>query len=96
MIFVTEYFEHLDLGGRKGCFAYIDEADDGAVYARMMFYNNGKNTYNINICKDTDDEVIVPKRSHKGKRFPEYVKRVLNVLSRLVLPSIYYRECVIE
>ena len=93
---MTEYFEHLDLDGRRGCFAYIDEADDGAVYARMMFYNNGKNTYNINICKDTDDEVIVPKRSHKGKPFPIYVKRVLNVLSRLVLPSIYYKEVILK
>lgn len=94
---MTEYFEHLDLGGRKGCFAYIDEADDGAVYARMMFYNNGKNTYNINICKDTDNAVIVPKRSHKGKPFPEYVKRVrLNVLSRLVLPSLYYKEAILS
>ena len=68
----------------------------GKVFAEMVFVNNGTNTYHIGICKDTDDEVIVPQRSHKGKPLPDYVKRVLNVLSRLVLPSIYYKESVIE
>ena len=62
----------------------------------MSFVNNGTNTYTIGICKDTDDEVIVPQRSHKGKPLPNYVKRVLNVLSRLVLPSIYYKEVILK
>ena len=43
-----------------------------------------------------DDEVIVPKRSHKGKSFPDYVKKVLDVLSELVLPSIYYKEVILK
>ena len=88
------YTEYVDLGRCKECHICI-VALDGKVSARMTFYNKRKNTYNINICKDTDDEVIVPKRSHKGKPFPIYVKRVLNVLSRLVLPSIYYKESVL-
>ena len=58
-----------------------------------MYCSERKNTYNIFMYKDTDADVV--KVSHKGKRFPEYVKRVLNVLSRLVLPSIYYKECVL-
>ena len=66
--------------------------DDDTLYARMMFYNSGKSTYYIDVYKDTDEEVIVPKRSHKGKPFPDYVKRVLDVLSELVLPCVYYKE----
>ena len=63
----------------------------------MSFYNNGKNTYNIVIRKDTADDVVkVSHRLYKRKSFPEYVKRVLNVLSRLVLPSIYHKECVLS
>ena len=63
----------------------------------MSSYNNGKNTYNIVIRKDTADDVVkVSHRLYKRKSFPNYVKRVLNVLSRLVLPSIYYKECVFD
>lgn len=89
------YGECLDLGRNKECLVDITVVE-GKVSARMMFYNSGKSTYYINICKDTDDEVIVPLRSPNGKPFPEYVKRVLNALSELVLPSIYYKESVIE
>ena len=86
------YGERIDLGRRRECHICI-VALDGKVSARMTFYNNRKNTYDIFMCKDTDADVI--KVSHNGKRFPEYVKRVLNVLSRLVLPSIYYKESVL-
>ena len=85
------YGERIDLGRRRKCIVII-RVIDGKVFAEMTFYNNGKDTYNVIIYKDTDADVV--KVSHKGKRFPEYVKRVLNVLSRLVLPSIYYKECV--
>ena len=86
------YVEQLDLGRCRKCLVSII-AVEGDVSAEVSFYNNGKNTYNIVIRKDTADDVV--KVSHKGKRFPEYVKRVLNVLSRLVLPSIYHKECVV-
>ena len=88
------YGERIDLGRRRKCIVII-RVIDGKVFAEMSFYNNEKYTHNVIIYKDTDNEVIVPQRSHKGKRFPEYVKRVLNVLSRLVLPSIYYKESVL-
>ena len=87
------YVEQLDLGRCMECHICI-VALDGKVSARMTFYNKRKNTYNIFMYKDTDADVV--KVSHKGKQFPIYVKRVLNVLSRLVLPSLYYKECVIE
>ena len=87
------YTEYVDLGRCMECHICI-VALDGKVSARMTFYNKRKNTYNIFMYKDTDADVV--KVSHKGKRFPEYVKRVLNVLSRLVLPSIYYKECVLD
>ena len=87
------YGECLDLGRNKECLVDITVVE-GKVSARMTFYNNRKNTYNIFMYKDTDADVV--KVSHNGKRFPEYVKRVLNVLSRLVLPSIYYKECVFD
>ena len=86
------YTERVDLGRCRECHICI-VASDGYVSARMTFYNNGKNTYDIFMCKDTDADVV--KVSHKGKQFPEYVMRVLNVLSRLVLPSIYYKESVL-
>ena len=85
------YGERIDLGRRRKCIVII-RVIDGKVFAEMTFYNNEKFTHNVIIYKDTDADVV--KVSHKGKRFPEYVKRVLNVLSRLVLPSIYYKECV--
>ena len=89
------YTEYVDLGRCKKCLVDITVVE-GKVSARMFFYNNGKNTYNITICKDTADDVVkVSHRLHKRKSFPIYVKRVLNVLSRLVLPSIYYKECVL-
>ena len=50
------YTERVDLGRCK-------------VFAEMVFVNNGTNTYHIGICKDTDDEVIVPQRSHKVSHF---------------------------
>lgn len=53
-------------------------------------------THNVIIYKDTDNEVIVPQRSHKGKPFPEYVKKVLNALTEIVLPSIYYKEVILK
>ena len=88
------YTERVDLGRCRECHICI-VASDGYVSARMTFYNNGKNTYDIFMCKDTADDVVkVSHRLYKRKSFPEYVKRVLNVLSRLVLPSIYYKECV--
>ena len=87
------YTEYVDLGRCMECHICI-LALDGEVSARMTFYNNRKNTYNIFMYKDTDADVV--KVSHNGKRFPEYVKRVLNVLSRLVLPSIYYKEWVFD
>ena len=86
------YGERIDLGRRRKCIVII-RVIDGKVFAEMTFYNNEKFTHNVIIYKDTDADVV--KVSHKGKRFPEYVKRVLNVLSRLVLPSIYYKECVL-
>ena len=89
------YGECLDLGRNKECLVDITVVE-GKVSARMFFYNSGKNTYNITICKDTADDVV--KVSHclyKRKSFPIYVKRVLNVLSRLVLPSLYYKESVL-
>ena len=89
------YGECLDLGRNKECLVDITVVE-GKVSARMFFYNNGKNTYNITICKDTADDVV--KVSHflyKRKPFPDYVKKVLNVLSRLVLPSLYYKESVL-
>lgn len=89
------YAERIDLGRCKKCHVFIGVLASGKVFAEMIFVNSGANTYHINICKDTDNEVIVPKRSHKGKPFPDYVKKVLNVLSRLVLPSIYYKEVVL-
>lgn len=85
------YGERIDLGRRRKCIVII-RVIDGKVFAEMTFYNNEKFTHNVIIYKDTDADVV--RVSHKGKRFPEYVKRVLNVLSRLVLPSIYYKECV--
>ena len=86
------YGERIDLGRRRKCIVII-RVIDGKVFAEMTFYNNEKFTHNVIIYKDTDADVV--KVSHKGKRFPEYVKRVLNVLSRLVLPSIYHKECVL-
>lgn len=87
------YGERIDLGRRRKCIVII-RVIDGKVFAELTFYNNEKFTHNVIIYKDTDADVV--KVSHKGKRFPEYVKRVLNVLSRLVLPSIYYKECVFD
>ena len=90
------YTEYVDLGRCKECHICI-VALDGKVSARMTFYNNGKNTYDIFMCKDTADDVVkVSHRLYKRKSFPEYVKRVLNVLSRLVLPSIYYKEVILK
>ena len=88
------YGERIDLGRRRKCIVVI-RVIDGKVFAEMTFYNNEKFTHNVIIYKDTDNEVIVPQRSHKGKPFPEYAKKVLSVLSELVLPSIYYKECVL-
>ena len=89
------YREFLDLGSHKECDVYI-LASDGKVTASLLFYNNGKNTYDITIRKDTADDVVkVSHRLYKRKSFPIYVKRVLNVLSRLVLPSLYYKESVL-
>ncbi len=87
------YGERIDLGRRRKCIVII-RVIDGKVFAEMSFYNNEKYTHNVIMYKDTDNEVIVPQRSHKGKPFPEYVKKVLNALSEIVLPSIYYKECV--
>ena len=90
------YAEQLDLGRCRKCLVSII-AVEGNVSAELSFYNNGKNTYNIVIRKDTADDVVkVSHRLYKRKSFPDYVKRVLNVLAGLVLPSIYYKECVIE
>ena len=86
------YGERIDLGRRRKCIVII-RVIDGKVFAEMTFYNNEKFTHNVIIYKDTDADVV--KVSHKGKPFPEYVKRVLNVLSRLVLPSIYHKEYVL-
>ena len=86
------YGERIDLGRRRKCIVII-RVIDGKVFAEMTFYNNEKFTHNVIIYKDTDADVV--KVSHKGKQFPEYVMRVLNVLSRLVLPSIYYKESVL-
>ena len=70
---------------------YVEQLDLGRCRKCL-----GKNTYNIVIRKDTADDVVkVSHRLYKRKSFPIYVKRVLNVLSKLVLPSIYYKECVI-
>ena len=87
------YGERIDLGRRRKCIVII-RVIDGKVFAEMTFYNNEKFTHNVIIYKDTDADVV--KVSHKGKRFPEYVKKVLDVLSRLVLPSIYHKECVFD
>lgn len=87
------YGERIDLGRRRKCIVII-RVIDGKVFAEMTFYNNEKFTHNVIIYKDTDNEVIVPQRSHKGKPFPEYVKKVLNALTEIVLPSIYYKEVV--
>ena len=89
------YGERIDLGRRRKCIVII-RVIDGKVFAEMTFYNNEKFTHNVIIYKDTDNEVIVPQRSHKGKQFPEYVKKVLDVLSELVLPSIYYKEVILN
>ena len=86
------YGERIDLGRRRKCIVII-RVIDGKVFAEMTFYNNEKFTHNVIIYKDTDADVV--KVSHKDKQFPEYVMRVLNVLSRLVLPSIYHKECVL-
>ena len=85
------YAEQLDLSRRRKCLVSIGVIDC-TVFARMLFFNNGKWTHNITIHKDTDDKVVVPKR----KSFPAYVKKVLNVLSELVLPSIYYKEVILK
>ena len=87
------YGERIDLGRRRKCIVII-RVIDGKVFAEMTFCNNEKFTHNVIIYKDTDNEVIVPQRSHKGKPFPEYVKKVLNALTEIVLPSIYYKEVV--
>lgn len=87
------YGERIDLGRRRKCIVII-RVIDGKVFAEMSFYNNEKFTHDVIIYKDTDDEVIVPQRSHKGKPFPDYVKKVLDTISELVLPSIYYKEVV--
>ena len=90
------YGERIDLGRRRKCLVSII-AVEGDVSAEVSFYNNGKNTYNIVIRKDTADDVVkVSHRLYKRKSFPEYVKRVLNVLSRLVLPSLYYKEVILK
>lgn len=83
------YGECLDLGRNKECLVDITVVE-GKVSARMFFYINGTNTYNITIRKDTDDKVIVPHCT-----FPDYVKKVLDVLSEIVLPSLYYKESVL-
>ena len=85
------YGERIDLGRRRKCIVII-RVIDGKVFAEMTFYNNEKFTHNVIIYKDTDADVV--KVSHKGKRFPEYVKKVLNTISELVVPSIYYKEVV--
>lgn len=85
------YAERIDLGRCRKCLVSIGVIDC-TVFARMLFFNNGKWTHNITIHKDTDDKVVVPKR----KSFPDYVKKVLNVLSELVLPSIYYKEVILK
>ena len=90
------YGERIDLGRRRKCIVSII-AVEGNVSAEVSFYNNGKNTYNIVIRKDTADDVVkVSHRLYKCKQFPDYVKRVLNVLSRLVLPSIYHKEVILN
>ena len=85
------YAERIDLGRCRKCLVSIGVID-GTVFARMLFFNNGKWTHNITIHKDTDDNVVVPKR----KSFPDYVKKVLDVLSEIVLPSIYYKEVILN
>ena len=90
------YAERIYLDRCKKCLVCIT-AVEGNVSARLLFYNNGKNTYDITICKNTADDVVtVSPRLYKRKSFPEYVKRVLNVLSGLVLPSIYYKEVILK
>ena len=84
------YVEQLDLGRNKECLVDITVVE-GKVSARMFFYINGTNTYNITIRKNTDDKVIVPHCT-----FPDYVKKVLDVLSELVLPSVYYKEVILK
>ena len=84
------YAEQLDLSRCRKCHICIVALDD-EVSARMLFYNNGKNTYDIIIRKYLDDKVIVPHCT-----FPDYVKKVLDVLSQLVLPSIYYKEVILK
>ena len=83
------YGERIDLGRRRKCIVII-RVIDGKVFAEMTFYNNEKFTHNVIIYKDTDDKVIVPHCT-----FPDYVKKVLDVLSELVLPSLYYKESVL-
>lgn len=90
------YTERVDLGRCKKCLVFIGVLDGGKVFAEMIFVNSGTNTYHIGICKDTDEDIIVPQRSHRGKPFPDYVKKVLNVLSEIVLPSIYYKEVILK
>ena len=51
------YTEYVDLGRCRECHICII-ALDGKVSARMTFYNNRKNTYNIFMYKDTDAEVV--------------------------------------
>ena len=84
------YGERIDLGRCRKCIVII-RVIDGKVFAEMTFYNNEKFTHNVIIYKDTDDEVIVPHCI-----FPDYVNKVLNALSELVLPSLYYKECVLD
>ena len=87
------YGERIDLGRRRKCIVII-RVIDGKVFAEMTFYSNEKFTHNVIIYKDTDADVV--KVSHKGKRFPEYVKKVLNALTEIVLPSIYYKEVILK
>ena len=49
------YVEQLDLGRCRKCLVSII-AVEGDVSAEVSFYNNGKNTYNIVICKLTPKE----------------------------------------
>lgn len=72
------YAEQLDLGRCRKCLVSII-AVEGNVSARVLFYNSGKNTYDITICKDTADDVVkVSHRLYKRKSFPDYVMRVVN------------------
>ena len=74
------YTERVDLGRCRECHICIVTLD-GKVSARMLFYNSGKNTYDITIRKDTADDVVkVSHRLYKRKSFPDYVKKVLDVI----------------